>query len=203
MAIKRVGIRSITAAENYLSRHLAEGTTLARLIKAQIDFGLGVFRVIVPESTDMDLSLDFSSGNFHLSGYEEIFFAQLIRSFLRNTGCALLIQDNEFNISELSIGQQLPYRHLAISYKEEVYWRLSKSMLNGLTDDQILDIVHSASYYPWIGFFYICSSNTECNRLSDDFINHFGQRVIGIAAGAFDYRSFLIWWRDDVRPFPH
>lgn len=202
MAIKRVGNKSRKAAENYLSRHLAEGTTLARLISDQIDFSLGIFRVIIPESADTDLSLDFSSGNSRLSGDEEVSFACLIRSFTSDPGCALLIQDNEFTISELSVGQQLPYGHLAVSYNTEVYWAVSKSVLNELTDDQILDIVHNASYFPWLGFFYLNGLNTDVNRLSDHFIKHFGRRIIGIAVGAFDYRSFLIWWRDDLVPFP-
>jgi hypothetical protein len=192
-------VRNAAQAEKYMREQLSEGTTLARLVVKRIDFARGGFRIAMPETVDKTEPLDFNSGNLRLAGDEQTALARVIKSFIREPSCTLLMQDSEARISEI---RDLPYGKLAIPYSAEVYWRVAGSELAHLSDDQMLDVVHSTSYFPFTAFFYCDGLPLIKTALNDADLQHVTEKLLGIVVGAFDFRSSLIWWRDDLRPFP-
>jgi hypothetical protein len=194
-------LRNPSQAEKYMADQLSEGTTLARLVLKGIDFALGRFRVAMPETVEQAPLLDFRSGNVHLAGDEEEMLAGVINSFIREPNCALLIQDSEASMLDPWL-QSFPHRELAIPYSGELYWRIAGATLANLSKDQMLEVINGASYFPWLGFFYFNGVPQTKTVLTDADLEHVARNLVGLAAGALDYRSFLIWWRDDLRPFP-
>jgi hypothetical protein len=195
-------INDVVSATEYMLSALAQGTTLARLASKSIDLSRGTFRLLMATMVDPSRPLDLTSGSAVLAGDEERLFVHIIRSFIRNPGCALIMQDSEAHASD-PIMQKLPYRHLAVGYGAEVYWQVAESDVASLSDDQMLDLIHCTSYFPWTGFFYCDHKRSVVNtQLTDEDITRVLSNLRGVAVGALDYDSFLIWWRDDLRPFP-
>jgi hypothetical protein len=194
-------VRHVSQAEKYMKDKLSEGTTLARLVAERTDLSVGIFRLPMPEISDPSEPLDLESGNVHLARDEEESFARVIRAFISNPACALIMQDNEAKMSD-PIMEKLPYRHLAVEYGAEVYWRVAGAGLAGVSDNEMLDVVNSTSYFPWTGFFYRDGVSPSIGELTDEDLEHVIRKLVGIAVSAFDYRSFLIWWRDDLCGFP-
>jgi hypothetical protein len=195
-------LRNPSETEKYMADQLSEGTTLARLVLRGIDFALGKFRVAMPEMVKQAPLLDFRSGNVHLAGDEEEMFASVINSFIREPNSALLIQDSEASISDPWL-QSFPHREFAIPYRGELYWRIAGATLANLSEDQMLEAINGASYFPWLGFFYFNGVPQTKTMLTGADLEHVASNLVGVAAGALDYRSFLVWWRDDLRAFPN
>ncbi len=194
-------IRDVSRAQRYMLDKLAQGTSLARLIIKKNDFSRGTFRLPMAEAIHQGQPLDFGSGNLSLAKDEEKTFARVVRSFIGRPGSALLMQDTEARMSD-PVMERLAYRHLAVEYGEEVYWRVAGVDLAELSDDQMLDVIHSTSYFAWTGFFYSDGISRTIGELDEADVEHVATHLIGVAVGALDYRSFLIWWRDDLCPFP-
>ena len=195
-------VTNTARAESYMRDVLAQGTTLARLVLNRVDFRLGTFRLPMPETIDQKQGLDLRSGNVRLAKDEEAAFAAVIRSFIRAGNAAVLMQELEASMSELSSGKLLAYRHLAVPYNDEVYWRVSGADLAMMSDDEMLNVMNNASYLPWTGFFYFDGISRTKRLISDMDLESVMTNLVGVAVSAFDYRSFLVWWRDDLVPFP-
>jgi len=85
---------------------------------------------------------------------------------------------------------------------DEVYWRVSGGDLATLPNDEILDILHSTNWFSWTGFFYLHGVVRTQPVMDDSHVDRILTNLAGVAVSAFDYRSFLIWWMDEIRPFP-
>lgn len=184
-----------------MAGELREGTSLARLALQTIDLSRGTFRLPIPEALAQDDSFELSSGNVRLNGDEEEDFSRVVRTFVSTPGCALIMQDDESKPSDPGL-RELPYYRFAVAYGTEVYWRVAGTELGALSVGQILDVVYSASHFPWTGFFYRNGISSEAGELTSQDLEHVVTNLVGIAVSALDYRSYLIWWRDDLQPFP-
>jgi hypothetical protein len=197
--------RRASEAAKYMAKELSDGTTLARLVLKRADFTRGSFRVALPVNVDSSRQLDFrqdvSSSDLHPDGDEAALFAGVIKLFIHDSDCTVLIQDTLKSMSD-KVTQRLDSRHLAISYKAEVYWTLAGQELSGISDDDMVGIVYSASFYPFCAFFWLGRVANGKSSLSDADLERVANTLVGVAVGAFDDNSFLMWWRDDLRPFP-
>ncbi|HSR56843.1 MAG TPA: hypothetical protein VLL57_01570, partial [Candidatus Binataceae bacterium] len=59
-----------------------------------------------------------------------------------------------------------------------------------------------ASLYPSIAFFYVGGISAPKTALSVADLEYVVQNLVGVAVGAFDECSFLMWWRRTSVPFP-
>ena len=188
-------------AENYMRGQLSGGTTLARLALNRIDLSAGRFRIPMPETVDQREPIDYRHESVILGHDEEMCFARVVKSFIRDSKCAVLMQDTQLSTSDPGF-RQMPQDRLILVYRKEVYWSVRGRELAELPDRKMLEIVWTASFWPFAGFFYVGALSQGKELLSDRDIDDVVDGLVGIAVGAFDERSFLIWWRDELRPFP-
>ncbi len=191
-------VTNLLEARSYIADELAQGKTLANLVRDRVDFLQGQFYFEKSQRVDQT-ELDFRSGNLPSSGKEEMVLARLIKSFIQEPNCAVLLQETQMDPSELPGWE---YASLAAFYDGEIYWRIEGQKLATRSDDEMLKIVRSASFYPFSAFFYINKSQNEKTKLEYDDLEEIVNTLIAVAVGAFDDRSFLIWWRDGSVPFP-
>jgi hypothetical protein len=72
-----------------------------------------------------------------------------------------------------------------------------------LSQDDILGLLYEPVLpYPSSAFFYIAGISERKTQLKDSDLEHVVNTLVGVAVRAFDTESFLIWWREDLRPFP-
>jgi hypothetical protein len=188
-------------AAEYVKGELSGGTTLAKLVASSIDLSRGRYRVAMPETQDQLKEFNLRWETFRLTGDEEVLFGRVIKTFVRIPECAVILQDTLKSISDAYM-PDMPYRALAIPYQKEVYWTVTGSEMAELSDDAMGDLINHASFWPFSAFFYIEGISRAKSELNDGDLQLIVNRLVGLAVGAFDDRSYLVWWRDDVRPFP-
>ncbi len=187
-------------AERYMRGELADGTTLAHLVLERTAFSKGRFRVAIPKRLDGRQAAEFRQETFHVDGDEPIALARLIKAFIGAPGHAVMIQDTQASLSDPWLSR-CEYRELAKAYDGEVYWAVEGEALARVSDEEMLSVINCASFYPFSCFFYISSSGGS-EEFTASELDRVAERLVGIAVGAFDERSFLMWWRDDLVPFP-
>lgn len=188
-------------ATEYVKDQLSQGATLANMIARSIDLSHGHYRVAMPETEEQAGDFDLRWETFRLAGDEEFTFARLIKSFVRNEECDVILQDMNTSTS-YPYFSKLPYRNLAKLYGTELYWNVADSKLANLTDDEMSGLINHASFWPFSAFFYIDGISKTKSELNDADLQSIVNHLVGVAVGAFDDRSYLIWWREDLRPFP-
>jgi hypothetical protein len=188
-------------AAEYVRDQLSRGTTLSRWVQRSVDLSRGRIRIAVPEGRQVTQTLDFRFETFSL-GQSATDFARLVRSFIGDPKNAILLQDTQLSISDPEFSTNLPYSSLAVSYQNEVYWAVSGGELAQFPDDKMLEVINWASFFPFSAFFYIDEISKTKGRLEDSDLQLIVKHLVGLAVGAFDDRSYLVWWRDDLRPFP-
>ena len=187
-------------AERYMRAELSDGTALARLVSQTTDFSRGSFRVAVPKGLGESQVLDFRY-YIHLDGDEPTALARLIKAFVSTPNHAVLIQDTQASISDPWLSN-FEHRELARAYGTEVYWAVEGAELARVSDEEMLNIVNCGSFWPFSCFFYLRNSRAGEPGPAASELNRVVESLVGVAVGAFDDRSFLIWWRDDRVPFP-
>ena len=86
-----------------------------------------------------------------------------------------------------------------VTYGDEVYWRIAGA---GLSEDDILNLLGAPVLpYPLCVFLHLANSADTKSELADPDLAEIVSRLVGVAVGAFDTDSFLLWWRDDLVPF--
>lgn len=191
-------VTNISAAKEYLLEQLAEGTTLAKLVASHVNLSEGRFWFGLSYKIDQS-SLNFGSGNVKHTRYEGLFLARLVKSFIRDQLCTVLLQETQMKPSELG---DFDIANLAVLFGKEIYWRIEGPELAGLSDEKMLKIVYSASLYPFSGFFVTSPATHETVQFTPKDLEQIARNIVGIAVGAFDEGSFLVWWREAVRQFP-
>jgi hypothetical protein len=187
-------------AERYIRDQLIQGTTLAQLVLNQIDFSRGKVRIAMPANIDQTPPFNFKSGNTRLDGDEEMALARIVKSFIGDAKCSVLMQETQLEKTDRFFAER-GYENLVVSYKEEVYWAVAGRELATIADDEMLTLVRSASAYPFSAFF--CVSVTPLLKtLVDDDLKRVVTELVGIAVDAVDGGSFLLWWRDEITAFP-
>ena len=199
-----IGVIDKQRAAEYVKDQLSRGTTLSRWVQRSVDLSRGTIRIAMPEGTEVTQALDFRFHTFPLGQSGERDFARLVRSFIGDPKNAILLQDTELSISDPEFATNLPYPSLAVSvsYQKEVYWAVSGGELAQFPDDKMLDVINQASFWPFSAFFYINGISKTKGELEDSDLQLIVKHLVGVAVGAFDDRSYLVWWRDDLRPFP-
>ncbi len=188
-------------ATGYFLDQLGAGNTLARLVRSSIELSKGRFRAVMPVDTDQGPGFDLRWDTFSFAGDEDLTFARLVKRFIRNPGCAVILQDIEASLSDPGFST-LSDGALAIPYGSEVYWSLNDEKLSELSDNGMVQTIGNASLWPFSAFFYINGIPSTKQVLDDKDLQRIAGRLIGVAVGAFDERSYLLWWRDDLKPFP-
>lgn len=198
MAVQEITHPSL--AQKYMVDELSAGTTLAGLVLKGTDFTRGSFRVAMPATVEQDKVLNFRQ-SLRLDRDEEMTLARLIKCFIWDPKSAVLLQDTQKSISDPGLAN-LKNKELMIPFDAEFYWTIADRGLSEIPDAKMLEIVYSASYYPFSAFFYFDDVTIGKQSLRQDDLTHVVTNLVGVAVGAFDDRSFLIWWRDDLCPFP-
>jgi hypothetical protein len=188
-------------AAEYVKAQLSQGTTLSRLVVRSADLSGGHFRVAMPESKNQGADFDLR-WDTRLGGDEEATFARLIKSYIRHDRCGVILQDTGTSVNYPYFAK-LQYKRLAKTFDEEVYWSVAETKLADLSDDEMGTVINYASFWPFSAFFYIDGiSATKGELLHDADLQSIVKQLVGVAVGAFDDRSYLVWWRDDLLPFP-
>ncbi len=188
-------------AAEYVKDQLSQGSTLAKLVARSIDLSRGRYRVGMPGTKDQATQFDFRWETFRLAGDEEKLFARAIKMFVRNPKNGVILQDTMKSISDPCMSDA-PYRTLAITYAKELYWTIAGAELAKLSDDAMGDIINHASFWPFSAFFYVDGISKTKRELNDADLQLIVEQLVGLAVGAFDDRSYLVWWREDLGPFP-
>jgi hypothetical protein len=196
MSIREVA--DIHGAERYTREQLADGTTLAHLVLSRIDLSRGRFRIAIPDIVDQAQPFDFKSGILAMQGDEEMMVARVIKSFIKDPGCALLMQEMQ---PEPTDGLFKKYGENLVSYKDEPYWKVGGVESAQLSDQQMLTLLKTPSTNPFAAFFYL-GTPPASKTLTDSDLERIVAQLIGLAVDALDFESFLLWWRDDLHPFP-
>jgi hypothetical protein len=198
-------IADVAGAERYMREQLTDGTTLAHLVLNRIDFSRGKFRIAMPGTVDQTPPFDFKSMR-RLDGDEEMAVARVMKSFISDPNCVVLMQETQLEISDRFSTENWFltknwHENLALSYKNEPYWPVVGPELARISDEQMLTVVRSASAYPFSAFFYVGTVPTS-KTLTDRDLERILTELVGVAVDALDSRSLLLWWREDLRPFP-
>jgi hypothetical protein len=189
-------IVDIDKAVAFLRQELSEGTTLAKLVLDRIDFSQGRYFAWTPSTTDQTKISDFRWSVRLSPDAEQRDFARFVKAFTRNSNRAVIIQD----IVSDNIYEDDEFRHLAIRYNGELYWRIE----GDLSEDDILLLIRGPVLpYPWTGFFYSRDSLGLKAQLKDADLHDIVRNLFGVAVGAFDADSFLMWWdnRFELPPY--
>jgi len=193
-------VKDVPRADTYFRNELSGGTTLAGLVLANIDFAAGRFFVAMPANIVQE-TVDFRCETFPGASKGETDFAKLVKAFIGRTGCAVLLQDTQLQVTD-EVFRHLTYREIAITYLGEVYWNVTGPKLARLSDEEMMEVISSASYWPFSAFFYNGGAFAFSLELTDADFKRVVDTLVGVAVGAFDDRSFLVWWQADLQPFP-
>jgi len=86
-----------------------------------------------------------------------------------------------------------------VVYGEEVYWKLKEPV----KESEFESVMDRGSFWPYSAFFCASLTNKETpSNLSQYDLRQIASEVIGVAVDAFDAESFVLWWREDLHPFP-
>ena len=195
MSIKRIPNSSQALA--HLQKELAEGSSLAKLVLRKTSFAEGKFFAGIPDGVDQS-QLDFSSSMGGL-GREPSALARAIKSFIDGPHHYVLLEDTMPMHSDPS-EENGPYRARMTIHGEELFWNLSGP---DLSEDDIFALLGMPILpYPSSAFFYLAETSEPRSQLRDSDLELIVNSLVGVAVQAFDTRSFLIWWREDLLPFP-
>ncbi|MGB8411765.1 MAG: hypothetical protein WCE23_02960 [Candidatus Binatus sp.] len=202
MAIREIA--DVVGAEKYMREQLTDGTTIAHLVLNRIDLSRGKFRIAMPDIVDQNPPFDFKSDR-RLDGDEEMAVARVIKSFISDPNCVVLMQETQIGKSdrfstESWFLEKAWQENLALNYKDELYWPVAGPEFARISDEEMLGVVRSASAYPFSAFLYV-GTVPSSKTLTDRDLERILTKLVGVTVDAFDGRSFLLWWRDEVR-FP-
>jgi hypothetical protein len=196
MSMQKIENRSQALA--FLRKELSEGSTLAKLVLRRTDFEHGGFFTGIPENIDQN-QLDFRSSIGGLSR-EPMAFARLIKAFISRPDYAVLLEDTEPLTSDL-LKVDSKYRTRIRTYKgSALFWSMSGS---DLSESDIFTLLGMPILpYPSSAFFHLAGTSKANTELTDSDLERIANGLVGAAVRAFDTRSVLIWWREDLHPFP-
>jgi hypothetical protein len=178
-------------ARDYFLRQLAAGGCLARQIGAKTEFGRGRFYVALPKDVDESALRNFDSCPFpHVAGAGDETLAHVVKSHVLRADHAVLVQDTLSAITDPEIESERQ-RGRVVTYNREVYWRISD---RDLSDPEILRVLRCGSHYPFSVFFCVGGEPHKKVELDDSGIAEIMRTITGVAVGALDEESFVLWW---------
>jgi hypothetical protein len=198
LSLKIFDISKNARAEEYFSRELAAGNSLSKLVCTEVDLSRGRLFVGLPNSVDPATLEDFEWGGLRVGpiSYKEL-LARIAIAFITDPGRVVLIQDM-FSTKRDLLDTDYRYRKYSITYREEVYMLLANP---DIPEDDLMSVMACGSPYPYSVFYGAAGSWVETFDISDKELNDLVNGLTGIAVGAFDDASFLMWWSADS-PIP-
>ena len=191
MSLQR--IKDPEKAVSFLKGELSEGMALAKLVLREIDFSRGRMFGWMPSTTNQDAIEDYQFSR-RLTGKEDREFCRFIQTFIQDPKCAVILQDTEYRD-----GDGDKYDGFASKYDDELYWQIHGA---DLSEDDVLNLTGKPYLpYPWCGFFYSGALATGKLRLPRIDLREIVKTLVGVAVGAFDHGSYVLWWSDS-RPLP-
>jgi hypothetical protein len=188
------------AREYLLYRISPDLNMLARLVRRKYHFTEGNFFILAPESVDADRLSKF--GNWipdvdHTAAIQLL--ARVVKRFTIGPNCTVLLHDFIHSVSDPD-WEEYKFKDLATTYNGEVYWELKGP---DTSEDEIGELISDwSSYFPVSAFFCESPSPDRQKCLTEGDLENLANNLIGVAVDAFDGDSFLIWWREDLQPFP-
>ncbi len=194
-------LRDGSYAKKYIVYQLSPGYEIVTKLLAKTGgFLRGSFFVIAPDSVDADQLSDFGSEIplVDPSGATQL-LGKIVKKFTRNPNCTVLLHDH-VNFFSRPGWEEYEYKDRAIFYDKELCWELKGS---DIPQNEIDDLIsHWSAYFPVSAFFCVSSPSERKKLLTDGDVEDLAQNLIGVAVDIFDGDSFLIWWREDLLPFP-
>ena len=189
-------------ARDYLLEYVPFGFAMVdKLAQHSSDFARGSFFVISPENVDADslAYLGWSiSGSVDRPAAIQL-FGKVVKRFISNPNCTVLLYDFTNAITDPG-WEEYKHKDRATIYNGEICWELKGP---DTPDHEIEELISDwSSYFPVSSYFCVSSSSERKNTFNDADLEQLSGNLIGVALDALHGDSFVIWWRDDLQPFP-
>jgi hypothetical protein len=173
---------------------------LATVVQKKHNFLIGNFLIAAPDSVDVDQLSEFGNeirGVDHSAAIRLL--AGVVKRFISNRNGTVLLQDFVNHVSDPH-WEEYKFKDRATTYNSEVYWELKG---RDAPESEIEELISDWSvYFPVSAFFGVSRSSERKKRLTEPDLEDLADNLIGVAVDVFDGDSFLIWWREDLQPFP-
>jgi hypothetical protein len=195
LSLKIFDISDNSRAKEYFLRELAAGNSLSKRVCTEVDLSRGRLCVGLPDGVEPATLNDFEWAGLRVApiSYKEL-LARIAIAFITEPGRAVLIQDMFSTKTDL-LDTDYPYRKYSITYKEEVYMLIATP---DIPEDDLMSIMGCGSPYPYSVFYCSAGSWVETLDIGSRDLDKAVNTVAGIAVGAFDDASFLLWWSADA-----
>jgi hypothetical protein len=147
----------------------------------------------VPEHADVS-ALDYRWGRNWSTIEAQLALTEEISRFLDQAQNYVLLQHAQARVSDPWL-REFPYRHLILICGTEVYFLLSGQRLG---KDDLATLVKHSGYYPFSAFFCEGTSPKFGSPLDQAAIERIVAGTVGVAVGACDEETFLLWWHRDT-----
>jgi hypothetical protein len=186
--------------EYLLHRISPDLNALAGQVWKKHHFTEGNFFVVAPDSVDVDRLLKFEIWIPDVDHSAAVqLLAKVIKEFTTSLNCTALLYDFINRVSDPD-WEEYKFKDLATTYNSEVYWELKGP---DTSEDEVEELISDwSSYFPVSAFFCGSPSPDRKKSLTERDFEYLANNLIGVAVDAFDGDSFLIWWREDLQPFP-
>jgi len=194
-------LRNGSHARKYMLYRLSHSYEIAaKLLQKTGDFALGSFFVVVPDCVEADQLSDFGS---EIPGVDSSVATQILGKiagrFIRNPNRTVLLHDFIHSISDPG-WDEYKYKDRATFYVDELCWELKGP---DTSKDEIEELILDwSSSFPVFAFFCVSPSTDRKTHLADIDLEYMANNLIAVVLDAFDGNSFVIWWREDLLPFP-
>jgi hypothetical protein len=202
MRIRRFQVDS-SVKEYVLEQISAESggfSAIAKLALRNLDLSKGHSFIILPDYLEPDRLSEFrfESSEVIDRSCSISLMAKIVKSFISNPRARVLLQDYYRNRSDPGWDHD-EYKSWIVTHNDEIYWGLHGA---DLQEDELEGLISGASYWPFCAFFSLSSAFEPKTALADADLEEIVGGLVGIAVDAFDADSFVIWWREDLCPFP-
>jgi hypothetical protein len=200
MRIKR--LRGDSPAREYIRTKVSAGySAVAISVAEKFDFARGSLFAILPETADGDQLLDFQSDIEDVVDRNSALrlLGQTICGFVAANPTDIVVIQDFWHKTSQPLWRDYEHKELAVFYGDEIYWKLAGSHL---APELAAYVAEGASFWPFEAFFYLSATLKDDDHLIDADIEELATNVVAIAVDAFDAESFVILWREDIRPFP-
>ena len=168
---------------------------VAQRVKRTLDLRLGIFYAILPEGIKPSDVENWAWGQKRVWAIPRIrmlYSMTFVRRFLSGSSRRVLGQNPYMTLAELEPGD---WENLAV-FGDELYWELAGPVAESFTITSL-----PLGSYPWILYFYHSIAEKR-KTLDDNAIDEIVERLVGLAVGALDEDTYLIWWRTTANHFP-
>lgn len=185
--------RSDKVVEYILKQLEDNGTMVARTVREKIDLGKGSFFVILPEELDPEQIENWAWQRPEV-GYPQdpaAVLCTVVKRFLADEHYRVFGQDVDAPPEEAN-----DFPRNLVTYGSVLGWELRGS---DSTDKEIEDVVLLGPFY---ALYFYRSNSPKRTRLDDQDVDEIADSLLGLAVGALDLETYLIWWRTDLLSFP-